>query len=361
MSELTSVKIRSSVFTILFPLIWLIWPPTAFSTPLNDCFVNHLEAVSEPSEAQLEAWLSTQASEDYPKTATVTASRSTETLHGQELNEITRHGVMWESSYESVPNALEGDPRNFIIALGHQVAKHFGFRMQSGVKMTAPTAEALNTALNELNRRLLASGKKPFSGLHYFTPSRHLVSDRDFVVEFLNSRIPIAREGPLFVHDISAHSMSFLIPEESVQLAQAQVRAFLGFEKFLAAHSRSLSENKEVTKFFEAQYQDAALRIDNGTGNFGIMLGRHSPHGATSSVQYLTHKGASPSVLLRTSLDNFFDKTSLSLEEKKEFWGAYRQFIDQEKDRMDNVRANPSFDKLETEIKERIKAVQSVF
>ncbi len=183
-----------------------------------------------------------------------------------------RYGLEWRSDYESMPDAVQGDPRWFIFAVGEEVAKFFGFEMLSHDLMTAPDAAELAGAIRKVNEVLIAAGKEPIR-IHFVDAESIPLTALQYAVHAARGEIPIARSGPVVIHDSSYHMLILYAPPPYMERARTRDGLLLALhDHWVQPKYEPNCEHCELRLWLEKLVRNAAANMDEGTAGFSLYL-----------------------------------------------------------------------------------------
>ncbi len=215
-------------------------------------------------------------------TQSVFFGESVEGNHGGSLTRLYRNANQpWASMAKLTAKVTQGDPRFFPAAVGHSVARFFGFLViPSGLEMWTPDAAEMNGALDKIQRHMEAQGLKGFSQRFY--EQTDIGSIGEYVGLYAQKHlIPIYHAQNINrIHDISYHYATFLLEdtsEHSRYIAQQVVDFGLATTRKLQQMANSveppLSESDKSALRWNASLLQLPFAIHLDTGSSYLAAG----------------------------------------------------------------------------------------
>lgn len=181
-----------------------------------------------------------------------------------------RIGPKWATTYAPDGVNYQGDPRWFPSTVGATVAAHLGFFQVSQSTMLAPTADYANRAIEKFNQKLdpeyriemrfRETGEEPLEGAEYLR-------------DFRNNILPIAKLGVYAVHDHSYHFISVLYPKRVLDIARTRIDLTLAFRKWVdRLDAKNIYERNLLREVADAEIQRRVKWVDSSSGSLGYLM-----------------------------------------------------------------------------------------
>lgn len=171
--------------------------------------------------------------------------------------------MTWLALDREIPSAPSGDPRQFVSIAGSEIAYFFGIRELDKFQMTAPNIEEINGSIKKMNTALIALGFQPIP-ISYNRQVGINPNAMMFLKNFAEKlQLPFAPEGHIYVHDISFHLASIMLPVEILQPVVEQYQQAIAFYNFAITKTSDLTVVKQLEDYLEVLQE----RIDFGLGD----------------------------------------------------------------------------------------------
>lgn len=187
---------------------------------------------------------------------------------------IQKTGQTWASMYTPLKPNYAGDPRWNSAILGSTGSYYFGFRKLSDSSITAPSADYANAKIDLINLKL---DEKFQIHIKFRETGEDPLSSRSYLNDFLiHNRLPLAQKGHYFIHDISYHFSSILLPENIIKNTKKRIRLILDLD----LKAQELLKKKEISSLVRKAVRDELKRrvvlLDNSSGFFGWIMAQLS-------------------------------------------------------------------------------------
>lgn len=183
---------------------------------------------------------------------------------------IQRIGPTWASMYTPLKPNYAGDPRWNAVILSPDSSYYFGFRKLSENAVTAPTADYANAKIDLINLKMPDKYKIK---IKFRETGDDPIARRTYLNDFLvHNRLPLAQKGHYFIHDISYHFSSILLPESVILKTKKRIRLILDLD----LQAKKLLKQKQLSKqAYEAVREELLRRVvmlDTASGFFGWVM-----------------------------------------------------------------------------------------
>ena len=217
--------------------------------------------------------------------ATVVIERSEKGRFGGRLLVLKRVGKEWGSSFTDQESEsyyyYQGDPRNFVMAVGLKTAGFFGFKYLDDKTMIVPDVEEFNNALQVLNQQLIKMKQEPI--LINFYPSEDVGLDQQMTNFEKNMGVAIATEGHRAISDTAHLYSSILTPQELLDVANANLRVGRAFIRYLG---KNIETKTMISKILMQGLKDHV----SGKISYNIKMGLRYVTNTLVGVNYGTAK-----------------------------------------------------------------------
>ena len=265
-------------------------------------------------------------------------------------------GISWSSMYKKFENAPQGDPRTFVVILGKEVGRYFGFdyvlekdfqtyekknpwKTQSKESKLAehefkkdrthllviPDVAEFSASIEQINIKL---GPEDQIFLRYYVPVKGVnqVNLREYLERYgQDAALPLGENGYMYLHDVSFHTGSILLPNKVVFHVKKQTQVLLEHIRYIEERLAQLKKENdprfekyqnEMDQFVRKILKSRVTAIDGGTANFTYYLtGINSKSGGAqwtrskifeTGFDLFSKKGSSPRELLDSAIHNYF-------------------------------------------------------
>lgn len=199
--------------------------------------------------------------------------------NGGNLLSLQKIGNSWMSYFDPDQNGNhQGDPRLLAILLGTKGANFMGFRSVSDREILVPDSEALNFAIERLNKKLIAHGKEPVDVRFYKSDLKTPEGIERYFNEFeKNFALPAAKEGFYAIHDAAYHYASILVPPQLLKVHRARTKVLNSYLNHLVAATKNELPifRQIILKVVHEARERHVSDTDTGNGNFGLFLARY--------------------------------------------------------------------------------------
>lgn len=180
---------------------------------------------------------------------TVVVSNETGSILTARENRLELKGKTWfsESRPDNAEAAPQGDPRWIAIVLGGDLAHYFGVSSLSSKVMSVAHTDFIDRQIAELNAKLRALGFDEIP-VRFFTSADALESSENYNKRFAEEGLlPISSEPRLYIHDISYHLGTIVVPPSLVKVTRKVTAAQNAFTEYLKREAKlATGEHKET-------------------------------------------------------------------------------------------------------------------
>lgn len=177
----------------------------------------------------------------------------------------------WESNSSSlrigIALDLQGDPRDPIVILGHDLAEIFGVSVVSRHRLAMADAEETNQRISAFNAYLIPQGLEPIQASFYVKSFKDVWSRLEYYLEAFATKGAMPTELPThewnhFTHDVTFHRHFGAVAPEVRELLQKSIGHQLKFWKFAKSFFEDHLTPQLAVVAKRALLYEMALRLD---------------------------------------------------------------------------------------------------